>query len=179
MLDVMLDLETMGNGPRAAIVAIGAVEFDPKTRTVGDRFYQTVDLATAVKMGGEIDASTGKVTSQQTLSRAMSRTSRAALSLSDKHAKTIFAMGLLESKTTASRRGPSTAMSAPEWMEVSGASTAFASAAWMNLSNAATDAQHRSSAAALSNRDTTRTALPSAATQSWAEARRTYAHQDD
>lgn len=58
MLDVMLDLETMGNGPRAAIVAIGAVEFDPRTRTVGDRFYQTVDLATAVKMGGEMDAST-------------------------------------------------------------------------------------------------------------------------
>ena len=58
MLDVMLDLETIGNGPRAAIVAIGAVEFDPKTRTVGDRFYQTDDLATAVKMGGEMDAST-------------------------------------------------------------------------------------------------------------------------
>lgn len=58
MLDVMLDLETMGNGPRAAIVAIGAVEFDPDTGTVGERFYQAVDLATSVSMGGEMDAST-------------------------------------------------------------------------------------------------------------------------
>ena len=58
MRDVMLDLETMGNGPRAAIVAIGAVEFDPETGTVGERFYQAVDLATAVSMGGEMDAST-------------------------------------------------------------------------------------------------------------------------
>jgi DNA polymerase III epsilon subunit-like protein len=47
MIDVMLDLETMGNGPRAAIVAIGAVEFDPDTGTVGERFYRAVDLATA------------------------------------------------------------------------------------------------------------------------------------
>ena len=58
MLDVMLDLETMGNGPRAAILAIGAVAFDQKTSIVGERFYQTVDLETSVAAGGEIDAST-------------------------------------------------------------------------------------------------------------------------
>ena len=58
MLDVMLDLETMGNGPCAAIVAIGAVEFDCETGAVGARFSQPVDLDTAVRMGGEMDAST-------------------------------------------------------------------------------------------------------------------------
>lgn len=58
MHDVMLDLETMGNGPCAAIVAIGAVAFDPKAGLIGDRYYQVVDLASAVAMGGEMDAST-------------------------------------------------------------------------------------------------------------------------
>lgn len=58
MHDVMLDLETMGTGPRAAIVEIGAVEFDCKTGAVGPLFYQAVDLATSVSMGGEMDAST-------------------------------------------------------------------------------------------------------------------------
>lgn len=56
--DIMLDLETMGTGPNAAIVAIGAVEFDIATGTVGDRFYRVVDLGTSVAMGGEIDADT-------------------------------------------------------------------------------------------------------------------------
>lgn len=58
MLDVMLDLETMGNGPRAAIAAIGAVEFDIPSREIGDLFYAVVDLESAVAAGGVIDAST-------------------------------------------------------------------------------------------------------------------------
>ncbi len=58
MPDVMLDLETMGNGPNAAIVAIGAVEFDPVNRILGRDFYQVIDLETAVRAGGVIDAST-------------------------------------------------------------------------------------------------------------------------
>lgn len=37
MNDVMHDLETMGVGPGAAIVAIGAVEFDPGTARRGTR----------------------------------------------------------------------------------------------------------------------------------------------
>lgn len=57
-MDVMLDLETMGNGPNAAIVAIGAVEFDLSAMSIGRRFYQVVDLETSVRGGGEIDAST-------------------------------------------------------------------------------------------------------------------------
>ena len=39
MQDVMLDLETMGNGPQAAIIAIGAVEFDIPTQQIGERLY--------------------------------------------------------------------------------------------------------------------------------------------
>ena len=56
--DIMLDLETMGTGPNAAIVAIGAVAFDLQAGTIGDRFYRVVDLGTSVAMGGEIDADT-------------------------------------------------------------------------------------------------------------------------
>lgn len=56
MSDVMIDLETMGLGPKAAIVSIGAVRFD-KTQIL-DKFYCTVDLEDAVNCGLELDAST-------------------------------------------------------------------------------------------------------------------------
>jgi len=58
MLDCMLDLETMGNGPHAAITAIGAVLFDDVTEQLGEAFYCRVDLASACQMGGVIDADT-------------------------------------------------------------------------------------------------------------------------
>jgi len=58
MLDVMLDLETMGNGPNAAIIAIGAVEFDIHEKRIGERFYVVVDLQSSVSGGGVIDPST-------------------------------------------------------------------------------------------------------------------------
>lgn len=58
MRDVMLDLETMGNGPQAAIVAIGAVEFDVPTQQIGERFYTVIDLESSVAAGGVMDAST-------------------------------------------------------------------------------------------------------------------------
>lgn len=52
MKHVMLDLETMGTGPQAAIVAIGAVAFDPTTGSIKSRFYQEVDLNSSVELGG-------------------------------------------------------------------------------------------------------------------------------
>lgn len=58
MRDVMLDLETMGNGPDAAITAIGAVCFDPVGGTVGSGFYRVVDLASSVAAGGVMDPAT-------------------------------------------------------------------------------------------------------------------------
>lgn len=57
MVKVMLDLETMGNGPRAAIVAIGAVEFTTDAG-IGAEFYAPVSLASSVAQGGEMDVST-------------------------------------------------------------------------------------------------------------------------
>lgn len=58
MKDVMLDLETMGTSNDAAIVAIGAVEFDVVAGMVGEVFYRTIDLGSAVAEGGVIDAAT-------------------------------------------------------------------------------------------------------------------------
>lgn len=58
MLDVMIDLETMGNGPDAAIIAIGAVEFDPDAQLIGERLDLLIDLASAVAAGGAMDAAT-------------------------------------------------------------------------------------------------------------------------
>lgn len=56
--NVMRDLETMGNGPNAAIVAIGAVVFDIEARELGPSYYNRVDLASSVALGGVMDAST-------------------------------------------------------------------------------------------------------------------------
>lgn len=56
MTAVMLDLETMGNGPNAAIIAIGACEFGPAG--IGRTFYEIVSLESSVLCGGVIDAST-------------------------------------------------------------------------------------------------------------------------
>ena len=58
MKHVMLDLETMGTGPQAAIVAIGAVAFDPTTNSIQCSFYQKVDLNSSVELGGVMSADT-------------------------------------------------------------------------------------------------------------------------
>jgi len=43
-MDIMVDLETMSTQPNAAIVAIGAVAFDPSEDTEHDTYYQVVAL---------------------------------------------------------------------------------------------------------------------------------------
>jgi len=67
MLNVMLDLETMGTGSTAAVVAIGAVKFDPygkigETGDPDDReytdFYMPVDLQSAIDLGSKVDGAT-------------------------------------------------------------------------------------------------------------------------
>lgn len=55
---IMLDLETMGTGPNAAIIAIGAVFFAPETQELGAEFYRVVDLESSMQCGGVCDAST-------------------------------------------------------------------------------------------------------------------------
>lgn len=58
MADVMLDLETMSSSNDAAIIAIGAVKFDPATKRIMDRFYSRVDLESSVDAGLSMSAST-------------------------------------------------------------------------------------------------------------------------
>jgi len=60
MKNLMLDTETMGTGPTAALAAIGAVFFDPESDQIGDRFYIDVDLASSVKLGMTMDVGTVK-----------------------------------------------------------------------------------------------------------------------
>ena len=56
MTNIMLDLETMGSSPTAAIVAIGAVKFNK--HTIKEEFYQPVKLSSSVEEGMTIDADT-------------------------------------------------------------------------------------------------------------------------
>lgn len=55
-MHIMIDLETMGTSPSAAIVAIGAVIFDE--HTLRDQFYANVDLQSAIDSGATVDGST-------------------------------------------------------------------------------------------------------------------------
>lgn len=59
MKNIMLDLETMGNGSNAAIISIGAVFFEPLTGETSGEFYQVVDLNDSARFG-ELDAGTVK-----------------------------------------------------------------------------------------------------------------------
>ena len=58
MRDVMVDLETTGTSPDAAILSIGAVAFDRASGALGPAFYQTIDLASAVQASGIIEPGT-------------------------------------------------------------------------------------------------------------------------
>lgn len=55
-MNIMLDLETMGNNNNSPIIAIGAVSFD--LDGVTDKFYTQVNLESCVKQGMECDVST-------------------------------------------------------------------------------------------------------------------------
>lgn len=52
----VVDLETMGKGPKAAIVSIGCVRVEQGQITSG--LYHRIDLETSLAEGGEMDAST-------------------------------------------------------------------------------------------------------------------------
>lgn len=55
---IMLDLETMGTASDAAIIAIGAVKFNPRGNGVLDAFYTRVDLASSISAGLTVTGST-------------------------------------------------------------------------------------------------------------------------
>lgn len=58
MNNVMVDLETLGNGSNSAIIALGAVEFDPVTGELGREFYENIDAQSCVDFGLQMDVST-------------------------------------------------------------------------------------------------------------------------
>ena len=55
-MNIMLDLETMGNGPDAAIIAIGACKFD--ATGIFDKHYCVIDLTSSMKAGLKVDGDT-------------------------------------------------------------------------------------------------------------------------
>lgn len=57
---IMLDIETLGNGPNALIITIGACEFFPgrEDAPLGDTLYLEVDAEDAARHGGIMDVST-------------------------------------------------------------------------------------------------------------------------
>lgn len=57
-IHVMIDLETMGTGNDAAIVALGAVKFDPRGSGLLDAFYTRVDLGSSLAAGLTVNGST-------------------------------------------------------------------------------------------------------------------------
>lgn len=58
MNHLMIDLETMGNKPKAPIVSIGAVLFDPQSGALGEEFYAAVQLESAMAQGAVPDGDT-------------------------------------------------------------------------------------------------------------------------
>jgi len=58
MSEVMVDLETLGNGSNAAIISIGAVAFDPASGQITSEFYVNVDPQSCIDAGLKMDVST-------------------------------------------------------------------------------------------------------------------------
>lgn len=58
MTHIMLDLETMGTAPNAAIVAIGAVCMTNTGKVCSEPFYRPVDLQTSLDAGLRADGDT-------------------------------------------------------------------------------------------------------------------------
>lgn len=56
--NVMIDLETMSTEKTAAILSIGAVEFDVETQKLGAEFYQNITIASCMFMGMHRSAET-------------------------------------------------------------------------------------------------------------------------
>lgn len=55
---LMVDLETMAVSPRAVVLSLGAVHFNPYGNGYGDKLYFKIDLDDQDKLGREIDPNT-------------------------------------------------------------------------------------------------------------------------
>lgn len=59
--EIMMDFETMGVGPSAAVVQLGAVAFNRLTGEMAPAvFLQDIDLLSSINLGGEVDRSTAR-----------------------------------------------------------------------------------------------------------------------
>lgn len=58
MKEVMIDLETLGNGENKCVIQVGACYFDRSTGIVGATFKRNIDAQDAVRQGFELDAKT-------------------------------------------------------------------------------------------------------------------------
>lgn len=56
--DLMIDLETLGVGPTAAVMEIGAVAFNLFDKKMDAGWWHHVDVATSIILGGTTDAET-------------------------------------------------------------------------------------------------------------------------
>lgn len=56
--DLMIDVESAGVGDHGALLSIGAAFFDLQTCTIGPKFSRAINLATAVRNGGQVDPAT-------------------------------------------------------------------------------------------------------------------------
>jgi len=57
---LMVDIETLGNGPRSVITQIGACYFDPETGSIGQTFEVNINIQSCLDIGLEIDGDTIK-----------------------------------------------------------------------------------------------------------------------
>lgn len=58
MNQIMIDIETMGNGSNSALVSLAAVKFDMVTGEKGDVFYKKIDLKSCLDIGLKVNADT-------------------------------------------------------------------------------------------------------------------------
>jgi exodeoxyribonuclease VIII len=60
MIDLMIDLETIGTDPTTTVISLGACFFDLETGKIGPTFYMALDVDEQLKKGRSLDGSTLK-----------------------------------------------------------------------------------------------------------------------
>jgi hypothetical protein len=66
MKDLMVDIETLGNGPTSVLTQIGACFFDRYTGEIGEKFCQNISVQNCLDMGLQLDWDTIKWWFEQT-----------------------------------------------------------------------------------------------------------------
>lgn len=60
MIDIMIDLETLGTSPDCPVISIGAIAFDIEKKVLGPTFYAVLDTEQQINDGRKVDGSTLK-----------------------------------------------------------------------------------------------------------------------